>query len=156
MSEHDRIREAEALLVEAIAAGALLPLPPGEKSSVLGPVARARELLRTLAGDCLPPDVAAAPDDAEGPVGAAWGKWVPIVAPGGVLNLELVKRELYDYAMLLDNVPRVYSHATGGRVSKPNTDAGAVIAEIDSYIDELVEEEIADRGGSPDGSPDSG
>lgn len=57
--------------------------------------------------------------------------WAPIVAPDGVLNLEQVKAELHDYYTLICEVPKVYDHITGGRISKPNTLASVVIAEHD-------------------------
>lgn len=57
--------------------------------------------------------------------------WAPIVCPNGVWDHDAVKAELHDYAMLLESVPEVYCHITGGRISKPNTIASAVIAEHD-------------------------
>ena len=70
--------------------------------------------------------------------------WAPICAPNGSLDLEQVKRELSDYSMLLSYVPRVYDHATGGAVSKPNTTPAAVCSVIDDHIQDLVEDAIRD------------
>src|SRR5690349_284618 len=70
--------------------------------------------------------------------------WAPICAPNGVLDVEQVKRELSDYSMLLDYVPRVYDHATGGAVSKTNTTPTAVCSVIDDHIQDLVEDAIRD------------
>jgi hypothetical protein len=63
----------------------------------------------------------------------------------GTLNKDKVMRELHDYSVLLEHVPKVYMHITGGKISKPNTLAGAVIAEADdSYSnEEVVEDPIA-------------
>lgn len=55
-----------------------------------------------------------------------------------------VKRELYDYSILLDHVPKVYSEVTGGRVSKPNTTAGAVIGEYEEHVKKLCDQAIED------------
>ena len=55
-----------------------------------------------------------------------------------------VADELADYSMILDNVGKVYCHVTGGRISKANTLASAVIAVSDDYFSELVREEAAD------------
>ena len=70
--------------------------------------------------------------------------WVPIIfdEENGRLNLDQLKKELYDFSMLLDNVPKVYMAVTGGRISKPNTDAGAVIAEFEDYMTQTVQNEI--------------
>ena len=73
--------------------------------------------------------------------------WVPIIfdLENGRLNLEQLKKELYDYSMLLDHVPKVYSEVTGGRVSKPNTLPGAVIQEFNEYMQEVVDDAIKDE-----------
>ncbi len=60
----------------------------------------------------------------------------------GVLDKDKVMRELHDYSVLLENVPKVYCHITGGKISKPNTFASVVIAEADdSYSNEEVMED---------------
>jgi len=66
--------------------------------------------------------------------------WKDLVCNGdGTLDKDKVMRELHDYSILLENVPKVYMHITGGKISKPNTLAGAVIAEADdSYSSEEV------------------
>jgi hypothetical protein len=53
--------------------------------------------------------------------------WADIVCPSGLWDYEQIKRELHDYRMLLREVPKVYYHVSGGRISKPNTVADAVI-----------------------------
>jgi hypothetical protein len=60
--------------------------------------------------------------------------WRDIVEKGGRLDVEAIKRELYDYHTLLNEVPKVYSDITGGRISKPNTLASEVIAQADAYF----------------------
>jgi len=65
----------------------------------------------------------------------------------GTLNMDKVMRELYDYSFLLASVPKVYCHITGGKISKPNTLPGVVIAEADdSYSNEEVMEDSMANG----------
>lgn len=52
--------------------------------------------------------------------------------------------ELNDYAALLRNVPTVYDHVTGGRISKPHTIASAVIAEHDELVQRLCDEAVTE------------
>ena len=70
--------------------------------------------------------------------------WVPIIfdMENGRLNLEQLKKELYDYSMLLENVPKVYCEITGGRISKPNTNPDAVISEYNDVLTEIVNDAI--------------
>jgi hypothetical protein len=66
--------------------------------------------------------------------------WASIVEhPDGTLNVDQVKRELHDYRMLLNEVPQVYMHITGGIISKPNTLASAVIPVADEHYEESLE-----------------
>ena len=62
--------------------------------------------------------------------------WEPIVAPTGILELQPVMAELYDYHVLMSEVSKVYDACTGGKISKPNTKAEAVIAVIGDYYAE--------------------
>lgn len=66
--------------------------------------------------------------------------WKELVCDAdGNLILDRVMRELHDYRTLLMNVPKVYSHVTGGKVSKANTDADVVIALADDSYQESYE-----------------
>lgn len=59
--------------------------------------------------------------------------WKPIILnPDGTLNLEQIKKELHDFYTMLKNVPVVYDHVTGGRISKPLTPAEVVCSEADA------------------------
>ena len=60
--------------------------------------------------------------------------WEPIVCPNGVLDLEQVKKELFDFRVIMQNVSRVYDHVTGGRISKVTTDSQHVIDEYENTI----------------------
>lgn len=51
--------------------------------------------------------------------------WAHICAPKGVLVEEQVKKELYDYKLMLDEVPTVYDTLAG--LSKPHTSAKVII-----------------------------
>src|SRR5690554_6072270 len=63
--------------------------------------------------------------------------WKDIVEnPDGSLNLDQVKRELHDCALLLDAVSKVYCHVTGGIVSKPLTDPSVVCSLADEHYEE--------------------
>lgn len=54
--------------------------------------------------------------------------WRPLVCDAsGDLDPDKVKRELFDYWVCLQEVPKVYDEVTGGRYSKPTTMACFVI-----------------------------
>lgn len=57
--------------------------------------------------------------------------WLPIVAPNDVVDMEQVKKELFDFKTLMGNTARVYSYVTRGHISKPLTMPEAVIGEAD-------------------------
>jgi hypothetical protein len=63
--------------------------------------------------------------------------------PDGTLNLDQVKRELHDYRWMMSQVPEVYSHVTGGILSKPNYEARSVINVADEHYQITVCEEVA-------------
>ena len=77
--------------------------------------------------------------------------WVPIIfnlrngTRTGKLNLEQLKKELFDYYNLLNEVPKVYDHVTGGLISKPNTKAFEVIAAADNRMNEFVEDAVREH-----------
>ena len=66
--------------------------------------------------------------------------WEPIVG----YDLEEIKKELYDYRNLLNSVPKVYDHITGGVASKPNINAEVIINLSDDYTNRLIEEALDD------------
>lgn len=69
--------------------------------------------------------------------------WAEIVQSNGVLDVDQVKRELFDYHAMLKEVPKVYDVVTGGRISKPNTSATAVIGEFEALIEREIQEALA-------------
>jgi len=65
--------------------------------------------------------------------------WKGIVEVNGVLDPDKVKRELHDYRTLLRSTAKVYSHVTGGRISKQNTDPDVVCSEADDHYDRICD-----------------
>lgn len=74
-----------------------------------------------------------------------WEFWAPILIDKGTgkLNMEQLKKELFDYWTLMDAVPKVYMEITNGRISKPNTDPAAVLSEYYGHLEEIIEEDRA-------------
>lgn len=70
--------------------------------------------------------------------------WARIVENDDQLDVEKVARELADYKYLLDNVPKVYAHATGGKLSKPFYAPEQVIEVIRDHVGQLVEFAVMD------------
>lgn len=66
------------------------------------------------------------------------------VYPSG-MTIENVANELRDFEVMIHNVPKVYCHVTGGKVSKHLTDADVVISLHDEHVTQLVEEAVADE-----------
>lgn len=65
------------------------------------------------------------------------------VYPDGMDAQDLLN-ELSDLEMLIPNVSKVYDHVTGGKASKPNTDADVIKSLHDDYVNELIEEAVED------------
>lgn len=71
-----------------------------------------------------------------------------IIKENGKINTDQIKKELYDYSILLKEVPKVYMDITGGRISKPHCESNAVINETNEYYRKLymtmIEEDLLD------------
>lgn len=78
--------------------------------------------------------------------------WAELVMKDGMFDLVQIKRELHDYSILLENVPKVYDYITGGAISKPHTSAASVIDVAEGYIQRLMEIEKRERGGQEQGA----
>jgi hypothetical protein len=65
--------------------------------------------------------------------------WAPIIAPNGIVELELLKNELFDFWQVMQSVPKVYRHVTGDKVSKVMTDPNVVCALADDFYSEIEE-----------------
>lgn len=61
------------------------------------------------------------------------------------LNLNQMKKELYDYWVLLQNMPKILDHITGGKISKPHTCPSEVISEFDAHVSELVDQDVKEQ-----------
>jgi hypothetical protein len=61
--------------------------------------------------------------------------------PDGTINLDQIKRELFDYRFMLHEVPKVYVAVTNGLLSKPNYYANEIIGKYEDYINEFVEKQ---------------
>lgn len=80
-----------------------------------------------------------------------------ILRKDGTVNMTQLYRELSDFSFMMEQVPLVYCHVTGGILSKPNYYAKEVIALADRRADENLEswheddfeavEDILDAGG---------
>lgn len=67
--------------------------------------------------------------------------WKPLVEKDGKPDMDLIKKELYDYYHVIDNVSHVYCHCTGGLLSKPNYKSRGVIEAIETYYEDLYTRE---------------
>jgi hypothetical protein len=74
--------------------------------------------------------------------------WKPIIEKDGSVDLEQIKKELYDYYVFMEEVAKVYDYISGGQVSKPNTASSILIAFHDEAINRAISESLADAGDS--------
>jgi len=58
----------------------------------------------------------------------------------GTINIEQVKKELYDYSKLMDRTMELYDKLTDGYISKPNTKIEHIIKIVDERISESYAE----------------
>lgn len=70
----------------------------------------------------------------------SWKFWLPLVTDStGNIVLEKVQAELHDFYVAMHEVPKVYCHITGDRLSKITYYADTVIAAADEYYESLYE-----------------
>lgn len=67
--------------------------------------------------------------------------WLPLISTGRQLDIEKIKAELHDFDFVIEQLPKVYSHITGGRLSKHMYEAATVISEHDEVCHEPCEED---------------
>jgi len=68
--------------------------------------------------------------------------WAGIVCnPDGSLNVDQVKRELFDYHVCMQEWSKVYYELTDGQLSKPNTAALHIIDAVNEHFRRLYEQE---------------
>ncbi len=68
--------------------------------------------------------------------------WLPIVAPNGALEIEQVKKELFDFHRVMGEVPKVYMHVSGNQFSKVTTMAEYVMTAADEHYRKLYEPDL--------------
>lgn len=79
--------------------------------------------------------------------------WKSIVEnEDGTLNLDQIKRELYDYGELMHAASTVYCEITNSRISKPNTDPYDVISVANDVINDMIDEAIKEYQEEIDGN----
>jgi hypothetical protein len=66
------------------------------------------------------------------------------IFPNG-MSVDDVLKELADLETIGGEVSKVYCHVTGGRLSKPNTSASAVIGEADAVREREIEEALQEQ-----------
>lgn len=64
--------------------------------------------------------------------------WLPIIAPGGVVDVEQVLLELGDFSHVMTEVPKVYDAITNGRMLKCTYFAGDVISVYEAEVTDSV------------------
>jgi hypothetical protein len=63
--------------------------------------------------------------------------WKPLVcAKNGEIVLDSIKRELYDYYVVMNEVSEAYCHITGNIFSKANTKASHIIEAAETHYRE--------------------
>lgn len=69
-----------------------------------------------------------------------WQKfWKPLCTnTDGTLNVEQIKKELFDYSIVMGCASRAFDLVTGGRISKPNTDPQEVYSQAYTHFENLL------------------
>lgn len=76
--------------------------------------------------------------------------WKDIVTnPDGSINLDQLKKELADFSFVMEQVPKVYCHITGNRMSYITYKAEDVIRVADDHFNEQLREAIKDEDEHP-------
>lgn len=70
--------------------------------------------------------------------------WKDLIETDGIIDMQAVKNELYDYHVMMGEVSKVYDDVTGGRMAKPNTAAHHIITRVNERINEAYEKGYSD------------
>lgn len=70
--------------------------------------------------------------------------WLPLISTGRQLDIEKIKNEFHDFDFVIEQLPKVYSYITGGRLSKHMYEAAVVISEHDEVCHEICEDDYKD------------
>lgn len=73
-------------------------------------------------------------------IDSVWNSiWKDILEnPDGSLDVDSVRRELHDYAILFKSVQTAYSRLTGGEINHPFTQLDVLISYVDLYYEEMM------------------
>lgn len=73
-------------------------------------------------------------------IDSVWGTvWKDILEnPDGTPDMESIKTELHDYAVLFKSVQTAYSRLTGGEINLPFTQLDVLISYVDLYYEEMM------------------
>ena len=58
----------------------------------------------------------------------------------GKLDMNQLKKELYDFYILIDNLSKLYVNVSGGLCSKPHTDANIVIELYEDHLNQRYQD----------------
>lgn len=56
----------------------------------------------------------------------------------GSINMDAIKRELFDFYITIQEVSKTYDAITGGKLSKPNTDSSYIIDAVAEYYNDFA------------------
>jgi hypothetical protein len=68
--------------------------------------------------------------------------WLPLMKTNGEWDEQKIKNELHDLVFCVKQIGKIYSHITGGMLSKPTYYASTIIAELDELnLDKKITQE---------------
>ena len=71
--------------------------------------------------------------------------WEEMVTfPDGTLDKDAIMRELHDYHVVLQEVPKVYNEVTGGKINMADTHHSDVIDAIEAFYYKYDDDDRAD------------
>jgi len=76
-----------------------------------------------------------------------WKKfWAPILTKeDGSIDIEQLKKELFDFSTVINEVPKVYSHITNNMLSYPTYAAETVISVYEECLEDLIKERLKEE-----------
>jgi hypothetical protein len=72
--------------------------------------------------------------------------WKNIVKKDGIIDLEQLKKELFDFSFMIKQVPLIYSKISKGLLSKPHYYAHVLIEQLEKnfYDKEITQDDVLD------------
>lgn len=71
--------------------------------------------------------------------------WKDLLIKNGKLDMDQIKREMFDFSNMMDSFGKVMDHVTGGMVSKPNTDPDVICGLADEHYEKWADDDFKDR-----------